>query len=278
VHILILLCFRTDKSTFCRNENNVTGQCNRQSCPLANSQYATVREIDGVFYLYKKTVERAHSPAKLWEKIKLDNNFEKAIGQIEGELEHWPAFLQAKCKLRLAKSLEYLKRMRKIALDEANAPILKVKAKKVLKREASREARAKKVAQLENVIERELLERLQKGVYGDIYNLPQRVFESVLERHGQAQKLDEEAIDEEVEDELEYVEDDEEEEEYEEEEEEEGEMEREYLSDAELTDAEDDVQDLEDLVRPPVLRKKRGAHVEIEYETEAASLPKLQRK
>lgn len=258
----------------------MTGQCNRQSCPLANSQYATVREIDGVCYLYKKTVERAHSPAKLWEKIRLDSNFEKAIGQIEGELEHWPAFLQAKCKLRLAKSLEYLKRMRKIALDEANAPVLKVKAKKVLKREASREARAKKVAQLENVIERELLERLQKGVYGDIYNLPQRVFESVLERHGQAEKIDEEAIDGEVEDELEYVEEDEEEaeEEYEEEEEEEEEMEREYLSDAELTDDDGDVQDLEDLVRPVQRTKKRGAHVEIEFETESASVPKLQRK
>uniref|UniRef100_A0A6B2LDE5 Protein MAK16 homolog n=1 Tax=Arcella intermedia TaxID=1963864 RepID=A0A6B2LDE5_9EUKA len=181
---------KTKTETFCKNENNVSGVCSRFTCPLANSQYATVKEKEGVIYLYMKTAERAHMPSKLWEVVPLDRNYAKALEQVDQHLLYWNSLLIHKVKQRLTKITQYLIRMRKLRKQPNQLEMVRVH-KKVERRERVREAKAEKIAMIDNQIKKELLERLKQGTYGDIYNFRQEAFEEVLEEEEISQEEEE---------------------------------------------------------------------------------------
>ncbi|KAB8291630.1 hypothetical protein EYC80_006430 [Monilinia laxa] len=232
----------TKDQTFCRNEYNVTGLCNRQSCPLANSRYATIRANPqtGTLYLYMKTIERAHMPSKLWERIKLSTNYAKALEQIDERLKYWPNFLIHKCKQRLTRLTQVGVRMKRLAKEEERLgeKLVPKLAPKVRRREETRERKAMAAAKVERAIERELIERLRSGAYGDQpLNVSESIWKKVLkglERGGEGTRdedMDEGIEEDEFEEEGEY-------------EDEEGVGDVEYVSD--LGEDEEDLEDIED--------------------------------
>lgn len=183
-------------------------------------------------YLYMKTAERAHMPSKWWERVRLSSNYAKALEQLDERLIYWPKFLVHKCKQRLTRLTQVQIRMRNIAKEEdrLGEKIVPKLAPKIRRREETRERKALSAAKVERAIERELIERLRSGAYGDQpLNVDEQIWKKVLrglERAGDGERDEDMDDGEEIE-----------------EEEEEGVGEVEYVSDL---DEEEDLEDIED--------------------------------
>ncbi|UYV62306.1 MAK16 [Cordylochernes scorpioides] len=229
-----------DKSDYCKNEYNVTGQCNRSSCPLSNSNYATVREEEGLLFLYIKTIERAAFPSRLWEKIKLPKNYEAALDVIDKELIYWPRFNIRKCKQRYTVLTKVLMRTRKQILRGRQKKLIPIR-RKVEKREKGREVKALRAARIENNISNELVERSKQGIYGELYSFNQP-------------ETSKEKEDEEMESDFEDAELDEEE--------------RQYLAAEEFEESDEDIEDI----------AEESDEEESDEEEEEEELVKLQKR
>ena len=127
-----------------------------------------------------KTAERAHTPKELWESVKLDPSYNKALEQIDNELKYWPNFLKHKCKQRFTRLRQILIKRKKMKLE--GRAEYKVVSHKAEKREKTRLVKAEKSAVIENHIVDGLLKNLKEGKYDDIYNINHNVFNSILEK------------------------------------------------------------------------------------------------
>lgn len=259
---------------FCRNEYNVSGLCTLKTCPLANARYATVKNVEGKLYLYMKTAERAHMPAKLWERVKLLKNYANALEQVDHHLQYWDKFLINKCKERLTRLIQVAVTERRLALTEEERHYVGVKPK-IKRREENRERKALAAARIEKAIEKELMDRLKSGAYGDKpLNVDEKIWKKILgkvDEVDQKEEFDEnddvvlESGDENDFGQVEYVEDDAEDED------ELVDMEdlEKWLDADSSSDDEDDKTSKSQNRSADALdskKKKRRAHMEIEYE------------
>ena len=193
---------KSPTGTFCSNRNNVMGQCRRLFCPLANSVYATIREFGGNVYLYTKSIERAHTPQRMWKKLLLDQDYMKALQQVDETLtEEFNRRLVHRVKQRLTKVYQYLARERKLAKQQQ--PLLERVHEHAERIEKKKAMKAERMAKLEETIQEHLVDRLRNGTYGELYE----DLEQMIDEPQEAQINEEEV--EELEKELvQYVEDD----------------------------------------------------------------------
>mmetsp|Transcript_9770 Transcript_9770/g.19000 ORF Transcript_9770/g.19000 Transcript_9770/m.19000 type:complete len:217 (-) Transcript_9770:531-1181(-) len=155
------------RKNFCTHKFNITGLCSKQSCPLANSKYATIIQKQGVFFLIKKNKKNLSFPNKIWKKIPLSRNFGKAIQEINLNLALWPKFFLYFTKFKLTKLTQVFIRFR---ISELKKPSEFYRNKKLIPYYEKNTREKAFQIEIEKNIETELLNRLNLGVYGKLYS------------------------------------------------------------------------------------------------------------
>lgn len=148
----------TKHEVLCKNKYNLTGICNEYSCPLANTEYATVI-LDG-----NKILLCIKSDNK-WTETELSYDYLEALKTIDFLLSGFDKDTIDKCKNRLTKHFECLERW--IELEKNPDTKLIVNKKKMNRREKIRALKALHTINFEKDIGDELMERLKSGIYGD---------------------------------------------------------------------------------------------------------------
>lgn len=159
--------FKSVKQNFCASEFNVTGLCSKQSCPLSNSNYATVIEKNGEIYLYVRDKANSRYPDKLWKRFLLSRNFIKSLQELDLILNLWPKFLVHKTKQKLTKLRQKLLREK---LNELKRNSVLISKKKNLTYKLKESKLISKI-KFESLVEKELLHRFNLGIYGKLYPL-----------------------------------------------------------------------------------------------------------
>ncbi len=118
----------------------------------------------------------------------------KALNTIDEKIMYHKEFIRHKCKQRLTKLTQMIKRMRKLKLKAQ--PQLTVIKRKSDQRDRIRMVKAEKRAQVSLNIEKELLDRLKMGTYAELYDDLLNLNQNAFEKHVQKQNAQKDMIDE----------------------------------------------------------------------------------
>ena len=117
----------------------------------------------------------------MWKEIPLDENYAKALEQIDENLEFWNKFIVHKCKQRLTKLREMIRRMRRQRIRGMHE-IMAIHCG-TEQRDDVRMAKAEKRLMIDTEIEKELVDRLKLGTYGQLYEDLYNINPHAFKRH-----------------------------------------------------------------------------------------------